>query len=69
MSPYRASALPPDTGRGRWLARRSDMVWGEEVVTITSHRWYWTAWVRASLWLLSHEWGRVDFRYAPEEPS
>lgn len=45
-----------------WLARRSDMVWGEEVVTITRHRWYWTAWLRAWFWTCLHEWGYVQFR-------
>jgi hypothetical protein len=59
MSPYRISALALRDG---WIARRVDMVWGEAVVTYTRHRWYWTAWFRAWLWLCFHEWGSVQIK-------
>lgn len=58
MSPYRTAAA---RSSDEWIARRTNMVCGEPVVTYTWHRWLWTARLRAWLWLLFHEWGLVQF--------
>lgn len=60
MSPYRIAA-PPAAATG-WTARRDNLVYGEQVVSYTWHRWYWTAYLRAVLWIFFHGLGRCSFR-------